>query len=466
MLQTRLKTRQIFIRSHAFGMCLVSAGQWGLATYYGDSLAAQIWMASLLIGVLFVGLIKRLTLSAAMWSGMALFTGVVWVAHVAVPLGAPIMVLYLAYSLTLFSLLHTQWVAILVIAMTISAPAVLVGLGYFEDAHRAVPSWMAAMWTLLVISLMANLQFSRSRHSLIKSLADLRHTRLQMLKVQEAQNTHRVKLMHASEDYRMEIDGLTMQMMSEARVTEDLRSRQDDKKSIVQAIHHDLKEPLRSIVSFTQLARRKLGQYECDPSLSEYLAFAEDGGRRMAVMLEDLMSYTNDADQERSVTVDLNELCDEVLKNLHDSIARTAAEVTREQLPVVEGQRTQLLQLVQNLLSNALKFSHPGVPPRVRISAASVSDGRMEISIADNGIGIPPNQIDKVFGLFNRAHAEQSYEGSGVGLALCRKIVIAHGGQIRVISAGVGTQFVFDLPIIREVQKTSLKAVGHLTYAE
>lgn len=428
-------------------MCAIVLGLLAMALFYGDDAAVGIWLAILTTGGLLAYFVARLSLTYATVAGVAYASGSIWAAHFALPPGGGVMVLYLAYGLMLFALLESKLAAVLVIAVTLAPPALAIAGGHLFVASAGVPPWLPTMWTLLVVALVSNVQLSRSRRRLATSLAGLKRTRIQMLLVQDAQQEHQVALARASEDYRVEIDRLTVQMMTEARLTEDLRLRQDDKKSIVQAIHHDLKEPLRSIVSFTQLARRRLNRYRIDPSLGEYLAFAEDGGRRMSVMLADLVSYTSDADHERSVPVDLDVVCEEVLKNLHDSVARTGARVDVGRLPIVEGQRTQLVQLFQNLLSNALKFSRAGVPPQLHISARVTDQGRLEVRVSDNGIGIPPNQLDKVFGLFNRAHAGEAYEGSGVGLALCRKIVIGHGGQIRVASAGEGTCFTFDLPL-------------------
>ena len=144
----------------------------------------------------------------------------------------------------------------------------------------------------------------------------------------------------------------------------------------------------------------------------------------------------------------LNEVVREVETDLADMIARTEATITVGDLPSLRGQRTQLVQLFQNLIANSLKFSRPGVPPRIEILAYTPeSQDGVHVLVSDNGVGIPANQLEKIFGLFNRAHSEQGFEGSGVGLALCRRIAIAHGGDIRVTSVPAeGTAFTVVLP--------------------
>ena len=166
----------------------------------------------------------------------------------------------------------------------------------------------------------------------------------------------------------------------------------------------------------------------------------------MAAMLEDLSAYANDAEMAADVAGGTG-VAGRGGRRGPPQRPRRRPPPRRPRhhrgAPVGRGPpHRPWSQLFQNLVSNALKFSRPGVAPAVEISAYERADGLVGIRVADNGIGIPANQIDKVFGLFNRAHAEGDYEGSGVGLALCRKIAIAHGGDIAVTSVpGEGTTF-------------------------
>jgi len=209
------------------------------------------------------------------------------------------------------------------------------------------------------------------------------------------------------------------------------------------------KRQLRGIVSFSQLIHRKLQKREEANGVQEYLGYAIDGGQRMAKMLDDLLLYSKNNHSEVPHTVDLSILLAEVQDDLYDLIERSSAVINVGELPSIIGFETQLKQLFQNLLSNALKFRTKEENPHISIRAVKQHElGYLNIEVQDNGVGIPVNQLDKVFGLFNRAHEGSGYEGSGVGLALCRRIAISHGATLTVKSElGVGTTFSFLVPI-------------------
>ncbi len=432
-----------YLRNNLWGMVVLASGHLVAAAWYGDRLPVQLWTAFVLGGCGLALGVGKTSARLGLYASAAYMTLGVWLGHVALPFGSAVLAPYLAYCVTLFALFSDFRVSIALLAFSLAVPMALLQFGYADAGPRLVPPWVTVTWTFGLLSVAAHLQFAAARLRLGRSVTQLKILRHKMLHEQTALARDQAEVADASEANRLEIDQLTAQLMQEARLMDDLRLRQQDKKSVVHAIHHDLKEPLRSIVSFTQLAQRKIGRYPRSEALADYLGFAEDGGRRMSLMLEDLMTYANDAEGEHATEVELATVLDEVILNLGDSIERSGAGIHVGALCRVRGQRTQLLQLFQNLLSNALKFTRPGVPPRIEVTAAAEGEDRWyTICVSDNGIGIPPNQLDKVFGLFNRAHAEHAYEGSGVGLALCRKIVIAHGGQIRVTSAaGEGTQF-------------------------
>jgi len=245
----------------------------------------------------------------------------------------------------------------------------------------------------------------------------------------------------------------------------------DDQKRLTNAIHHDMREPLRGIVSFSQLIQRRLSKRPEAESVKEYLGFAIDGGQRMAKMLDDLLLYSKNNHSEVPVPINLSDLVAEVQVDLYDLIERSGATIKVEALPSIVGFETQLKQLFQNLLSNALKFRQDSIPPRVIIRSAPVQSdaSKFVIEIRDNGVGIPANQLDKVFGLFNRAHEGESYEGSGVGLALCRRIAIAHAATLTVASEpGIGTAFFFSLPIaaLQETLKKKLDTLHNLEHSK
>ena len=233
------------------------------------------------------------------------------------------------------------------------------------------------------------------------------------------------------------------------QTTAELAARRADEHALVTAIHHDLREPLRSVVSFSQLLSRRLRGREDIGRASEFLALAVDGGRRMTGMLDDLVAYAGPgAEVEAMVPVDLRELAAEVTADLAALIDRCGATVTVDGLGVVPGHRALLVQLLLNLVGNALKFSRPGVPPRIEIVGDRTGGGAFRLSVRDNGVGIPPERLGVIFDLFRRVEAEAHREGSGIGLALCRRIALRHGADLTVTSVpGEGSVFRVTFPV-------------------
>ena len=435
-----------YLRLQWLGVVAMAGAHAALAGVYGDGGAARLWCALGAGGLALAAVMPYVRFETGARASLACLTATYWLTHFALPLGPAAAVMFVAVALSIYAVEPRVRVAGPYLAVAGGVPAVAIAMGVVAVAPRGVSPTAAALLTLALGSAVSAWQLETSRRRLAQSSARLEALRAQMLHERAALAERERLLTEAADANRAEIDALTAQLLAEAAVTDDLRLRQDDCRSVVHAIHHDLSEPLRAIVSFTQLARRRLGRYPGAASLADYLAFAEDGGRRMSAMLTDLLEYSRDPDGDLAAECSLDEVLAEVLLNVHDAVERCGARVSVDGLYVVAGHRTQLVQLFQNLVSNALKFARPGVPPRISISVREV-DGAPEVRVADNGIGIPPNQLDKVFGLFNRAHAEGAYEGSGVGLALCRKIVIAHGGRISLASVpGEGTTFSVRLP--------------------
>jgi PAS domain S-box-containing protein len=210
---------------------------------------------------------------------------------------------------------------------------------------------------------------------------------------------------------------------------------------------HDLQEPLRMVASYTQLlARRYTGKL--DEDADEFIGFAVDGARRMQELINDLLTYSRVGTRPlQPEAVDTNQLVDQVVNDLTAAIADSHASVLRNELPMVQGDPTQLRQLFQNLIANGIKFHRPSTEPQVQVSAAR-ENGAWTFSVRDNGIGIEPQYQERIFALFQRLHTRADYPGTGIGLAICKKIVERHGGQIRVDSApGRGTTFLFSLPV-------------------
>ena len=257
----------------------------------------------------------------------------------------------------------------------------------------------------------------------------------------------RAEIRHLHEELADARGRLERQAMAESVVTERLRVRREEERALVQAMHHDMREPLRSIVSFNQLIARRLRRRGISERGSQYLDFVADAGQRLARMLDDLLAYSTRASAQRE-RVALDDTLAAVRANLSAQLTRTGARLeVADDLPTVHGYATPLLQLFQNLIANALKFSRPGVPPVVRVSVRWGEDGGATLAVADNGIGIAREHLASVFALFGRGAADDSKEGSGVGLALCQRIARQHGGHLDVSSVpGEGSVFTVALP--------------------
>ncbi|RKD97430.1 PAS domain-containing sensor histidine kinase [Halopiger aswanensis] len=226
----------------------------------------------------------------------------------------------------------------------------------------------------------------------------------------------------------------------------DLEESNERLEQFAYAASHDLQEPLRMVSSYLQLIEDRYVD-ELDADGEEFIEFAVDGAERMREMIDGLLEYSRiDSQGDPFEPVDLDDVLEDVLTDLQVKIEDTDAEITTESLPTVEGDASQLRQLFQNLLSNALEYSGDE-PPRVHVGVER--NRRMwEISVADEGIGIEPEETDRVFQVFQRLHSRDEYPGTGIGLALCRRIVERHGGRIWVDSEpGEGSTFAFTIPV-------------------
>jgi signal transduction histidine kinase len=212
------------------------------------------------------------------------------------------------------------------------------------------------------------------------------------------------------------------------------------------AVSHDLREPLRMVTSYLELLEERCGD-DLDADAEEFLEFAVDGAERMQAMIEGLLAYSRaETRSEPFASVDLEAVLADVLADLDLRIEETDTEITAESLPTVRGDASQLRRLFQNLLDNAVEYSGEA-PPRVTITATRAGE-KWEVSISDEGIGIDPAKTDQVFGVFERLHGQADHEGTGIGLALCRRIVERHGGEIWIEDDDHhdGATFSFTLP--------------------
>ncbi|RSN08720.1 hypothetical protein DMB42_21425 [Nonomuraea sp. WAC 01424] len=227
---------------------------------------------------------------------------------------------------------------------------------------------------------------------------------------------------------------------------EELRRSNGELEQFAYVASHDLQEPLRKVASFTQMLEQRYGT-QLDDRARQYIHYAVDGAKRMQLLINDLLDFSRvgRVSGER-VPTDSGEALDRALDNLSAAIEDTGTTVTREDLPVVTGNRLQLTQLFQNLVENAIKFRSES-PPNVRVTAERKGD-LWEFSCSDNGIGVEPKYADRIFLIFQRLHPRDVYPGTGIGLALCRKIVEYHGGQLWLddTPAGRGATFRWTLP--------------------
>ncbi len=229
--------------------------------------------------------------------------------------------------------------------------------------------------------------------------------------------------------------------------TLELRRSNEDLEQFAYVASHDLQEPLRMITSYIALLRQREGG-KLDQNSQQFIAIALDGATRMQQLIQDLLAYARVGNQGREFEpVECQEACDAALANLELAIETAGATVTRDTLPRVKGDLTLLTQLFQNLVGNALKFRGEA-PPQVHVGCGR-RGGEWEFYVRDNGIGIAPQDFERVFVVFQRLHSREKYPGTGIGLSVCKKIVERHGGQIRVESRpGKGTTFYFTLPAL------------------
>jgi PAS domain S-box-containing protein len=227
------------------------------------------------------------------------------------------------------------------------------------------------------------------------------------------------------------------------RIAQDLTRSNMELQQFAYVASHDLQEPLRMITGYLQLIERRYSE-KLDDDASEFIGYAVDGAARMQQLIQDLLSFSRVGTRGHPhEPTELGQVLDEARQNLSTMIREHSATIEVGELPTVIGDKTQLVQLFQNLLSNAIKYRGDN-PPHVRVWAQpdEEDERRWRISVSDNGIGIDPQYAEKIFVIFQRLHTRERYGGTGIGLAICKKIVERHGGSIWVQSAvGEGSTF-------------------------
>jgi light-regulated signal transduction histidine kinase (bacteriophytochrome) len=220
---------------------------------------------------------------------------------------------------------------------------------------------------------------------------------------------------------------------------EDLRRSNSELEQFAYVASHDLQEPLRMVASYTQLlGRRYTGKLDSDAD--EFIAYAVDGANRMQKLINDLLEYSRVGTRGRELTsVESGTALEDALANLRVAIEESGARVVLAgELPSVMGDQTQLVQLFQNLIANAIKFGGEGSRVEVEVGASRQGSGEWVFWVRDEGIGIEEQYVERIFKIFQRLHAKGDYGGTGIGLAVCKKIVERHGGRIWAESEGLG----------------------------
>ncbi|WP_406312071.1 ATP-binding protein [Streptosporangium sp. NBC_01639] len=295
------------------------------------------------------------------------------------------------------------------------------------------------------------------RHAVLRPVAELNG---QVRAVAQGDFDHSLKVERPSElaELAGHVDAMRRRILTEWRraseaqgkleeQTAELRRSNGELEQFAYVASHDLQEPLRKVASFTQMLEQRYGD-QLDDRARQYIAFAVDGAKRMQLLINDLLDFSRVGrigGEQRPIDAGLPLRA--ALNNLAVTIEDSGATVTHDELPTVQGNRAQLTQLFQNLIGNAIKFRSEE-PPRIHIGVRR--DGDMwEFSCADNGIGIESKYTDRIFLIFQRLHGRDVYTGTGIGLALCRKIVEYHGGRIWVDDEETdrpGTTFRWTLP--------------------
>ncbi len=237
------------------------------------------------------------------------------------------------------------------------------------------------------------------------------------------------------------------QLEEELKATvKELRHSNEELRQFAYVASHDLQEPLRTITSFTQLIERRYKD-KLDSDADEFIEYIVDAAKRMQTLINDLLNYSRVATKKKEIElIDIEEVFNSVLNNLNTAIYENDAEITHENLPKIMAEPGQMIQLFQNLIGNAIKFRKPEIPPKIHIKAHKDKNEYI-FSVADNGIGMEPQYAERIFTIFQRLHTKEEYEGTGIGLAISKRVIELHGGQIWVESElGKGSTFYFTIP--------------------
>jgi light-regulated signal transduction histidine kinase (bacteriophytochrome) len=279
-------------------------------------------------------------------------------------------------------------------------------------------------------------------HTIQRAAETLRRAR-DDLEIQVRQRTEELRELNASLSVELDERRRAEQML--ARYAEELERSNAELEQFAYVASHDLQEPLRMVASFTQLLGRRY-RGKLDQDADEFIGFAVDGANRMQHLINDLLAYSRVGTRGKPlVPTDCNAVFKQARDNLAKAVEETSTVIYQAPLPVVLGDEVQLLQVFQNLIANAIKF-RGAESPQIQVTADRQGPNWV-FAIRDNGIGIAPEHQERIFSIFQRLHQRSEYPGTGIGLAICKKVVERHGGRIWVESLpGKGSTFYFSIP--------------------
>lgn len=259
---------------------------------------------------------------------------------------------------------------------------------------------------------------------------------------------HRRELLERQKNLTKQLQAANKELLDiQQKLTKTIKKLEISNSELQQFAYvasHDLKEPLRMVTSFLQLLKQRY-EYELDSDANEFIDFAVDGAKRMHNLIEDLLAYSRIMTQGKEFSsVNMDELLDHVTINLKVSIDENHAEVTHDPLPKIRADESQMIQLIQNLFENSIKYRKQEVP-KIHVSVKDTEDEWI-FSVKDNGIGIANQHVKKIFMIFKRLHTNQEYDGTGIGLAIIKRIIDRHSGRVWVESElGKGSTFFFTI---------------------
>jgi light-regulated signal transduction histidine kinase (bacteriophytochrome) len=290
----------------------------------------------------------------------------------------------------------------------------------------------------------------RAMLNILDDVADektrLEGTQKAMLNLLDDFDAEKSKVEAANSEMRREIEE-RLEAERELREKTDALARSNaDLEQFAYVASHDLQEPLRMVSSYVQLFEKRYAG-KVDEQADKYIRYAVEGAKRMQSLIAGLLEYSRVGRLDEPFgTVDTSAALDQALSNLRSSVEESRASITRGPLPTVTGNAGRLAQVFQNLIGNALKFRHPGAPAKVHVSSVP-QRGEWQFTVEDDGIGIDPQYLDRIFVIFQRLHTRAEYPGTGIGLSICKKVIERHGGRIWVDSrSGEGARFHFTLP--------------------